>query len=1337
MRTLAAISAFEATLFHFSTKAWIEAVQTAEVDAYSRQRTDSLMNDYQIPIKMQQTCWHGLWGCRARFVENDLTPALLCIRRLWLWFWVCSSLLARDVDASPGVEGNGLLLISEFQAWNTVTLLDQDQDTEDWIEIHNPGLDAVSLDGWSLTDNAALPQKWLFPNMSLAGGGHVIVFASGKNRRRAGRELHANFRLGREGGYLGLFARGSAKAASEFAPFYPPQVADVSYGISAGREQVIHADTNAPVRFFIPAAETPLPEGWQEREFDDFGWPAGVLALGYEAASAEFTKLVRTSLRTRMLNRASMVAVRVPFVVGNPSLLESLRMSVRFDDGFVAWINGQEAARSNAPEEWDFASVALSDRPRDLALTPEEFNLRRMEDWLIPGTNVLAILALNQGKTDPDFLLSLALDSSLPRGHSGLRTYFTNPTPGSPNASGLAVMGPILSRCGHFPAQPGSSDPLLVRVLVSPALSVVRDVKLTYRVMFQAEQTIPMWDDGRHDDGAASDHWYAAAIPGGLAAPGQMIRYFVVASDVDGRESRFPVHASAQQSPKYAGTVALNPEVQSALPVLEWFIERPTAANTSSGTRCSLFYGGRFYDNVGMNSHGQSSLSFPKLSYDVDLNAGHHFIWDPSMPPVDDFNLLTTYPDKSYARNILSYEVFRDAGAPYHFVLPVRVQQNGSFFSVAHLMENGDDNYLKRLGLDPEGALYKSYNTLSSTEPTEKKTRKFEGKGDLTELIAGARRTGTARTRYLFDHIDIPEVVNYLAAMIITGGNDCCHKNYYIYRDTLGSGLWSFLPWDQDLTFGRNWTGGYFDDRMYPQNGLNVGDNNIVLQALFSTPQIQAMYVRRVRTLMEELLQAPGTPAAELRMEARLAVLEKAIVPDAALDLAKWRSWGQRQTASEAIAILRTNYLPARRRHLFNTLAGGNNPAIPARQPRGLGLQLRRIDVSPESRNQDQEYVELFNTNRIAVDVSGWNLRGAITHTLLPGTVIPQNASLFVAARLAAFRARTNGPSSGQGLFVQGDYKGRLSARGGQVELLDSAGSVAGRIEFPESSTAWQRHLRITQIHYHPDAAPDLPEFEASDFEFVEIKNTGAETLLLAGSRLGGGIGFLFSHSRFPWIQAGEKVYVVRNERAFKARYGYALAVAGEFEGALANGGNRLELHDPTGEVVLDFAYDNRWYSEANGRGRSLVASREDADWTLWRVVTGWRASEEALRELPSDWLNRHFGANTSSAIRGAGQDPDGDGSANAAEFAAGTSPVDKGSVLRLEYRREPGGEGMITWDASPNRSYALEWSLSPVGPWNLVERLDATPQGRTIVLAAPSTTPVASYFRLRIPAEP
>src|SRR5512135_1302714 len=86
------------------------------------------------------------------------------------------------------------LLITEFMAANSSTLADEDGDYEDWIEIHNPGLTPVNLQDWSLTDSTNDLRRWRFPATNLNAGAYLVVFASNKDRRVPGAQLHANFR---------------------------------------------------------------------------------------------------------------------------------------------------------------------------------------------------------------------------------------------------------------------------------------------------------------------------------------------------------------------------------------------------------------------------------------------------------------------------------------------------------------------------------------------------------------------------------------------------------------------------------------------------------------------------------------------------------------------------------------------------------------------------------------------------------------------------------------------------------------------------------------------------------------------------------------------------------------------------------------------------------------------------------------------------------------------------------------------------------------------------------------------------------------------------------------
>jgi hypothetical protein len=97
----------------------------------------------------------------------------------------------------------------------------------------NTGTASVNVGGWSLTDDAAVPGKWILPSRILAPGGFLIVFLSEKNRAPASGELHANFKLKLSGGALRLYNGDVPRVlVSSFDPL-PAQQPGLSYGVNS------------------------------------------------------------------------------------------------------------------------------------------------------------------------------------------------------------------------------------------------------------------------------------------------------------------------------------------------------------------------------------------------------------------------------------------------------------------------------------------------------------------------------------------------------------------------------------------------------------------------------------------------------------------------------------------------------------------------------------------------------------------------------------------------------------------------------------------------------------------------------------------------------------------------------------------------------------------------------------------------------------------------------------------------------------------------------------------------------------------------------------------------
>lgn len=157
--------------------------------------------------------------------------------------WFSSALVSLMLLASARAD----IVINEFLANNQSGLRDADSEFSDWIELYNSGTSSVSLQGYTLTDDPANPTKWVFPEVFLNRGAYLIVFASGKDRRNPSAALHTNFSLDSNGEYLALFEPESSTPATEFAPTFPPQQRDISFGPRAGRNYFFSPPSpNAP-----------------------------------------------------------------------------------------------------------------------------------------------------------------------------------------------------------------------------------------------------------------------------------------------------------------------------------------------------------------------------------------------------------------------------------------------------------------------------------------------------------------------------------------------------------------------------------------------------------------------------------------------------------------------------------------------------------------------------------------------------------------------------------------------------------------------------------------------------------------------------------------------------------------------------------------------------------------------------------------------------------------------------------------------------------------------------------------------------------------------------------
>ena len=390
------------------------------------------------------------------------------------------------------------VMISELVASNDHGLRDDDSDRSDWVELFNSGDLAAHLEGWYLTDDANDLQKWRFPDVTLDPGQFLVVFASGKDRTEPLRPLHTNFRLDVDGEYLSLVEPDGMTVAFEYSPSYPALAADVAFGITQSSIENVALSPGAAATAWVPTAENggdQLGTTWTEIDFDDNDWPSGTTGVGFERFDVGFADLLGIDLMNQMFEVNASAFIRIPLTVENPSQVHTLTLRMKYDDGFVAYINGVAVASRNAPELLTFDAMATATHSNSDAVVFEEINISSAIHHLQVGDNVLAIHALNRTSDDPDLLILPELRVGLPGEiSSAMGRVIAKPTPGSPNGEvtydGLTSGVSLSQERGFY------DDPI--------------DVTLSSRtvgatIVYTTDGSVPSFDNGIQVPSATAD----------------------------------------------------------------------------------------------------------------------------------------------------------------------------------------------------------------------------------------------------------------------------------------------------------------------------------------------------------------------------------------------------------------------------------------------------------------------------------------------------------------------------------------------------------------------------------------------------------------------------------------------------------------------------------------------------------------------------------------------------------------------------------------------------------------------------------------------------------------
>ena len=234
--------------------------------------------------------------------------------------------------------------INEVVSSNQSSFFDEDGDTPDWIELYNPSQTSISLNNWGISDSPASPFKWRFPNTSIGPEEFLLIMASDKDRADI--------------------------------------ISDWETVIDWGDQWNYFLGNQAP------------PSNWNQLGFSPIGWGVGQSGFGYGDGDDNTITPSITS-----------IYIVKSFFISEYEHVKKIALHIDYDDGFVAYLNGTEFARSNVignPPAYNQGTEGWIEAQMYSGGSPSLFWVDSTITWVANGQNVLAIQVHNFDSNSSD-----------------------------------------------------------------------------------------------------------------------------------------------------------------------------------------------------------------------------------------------------------------------------------------------------------------------------------------------------------------------------------------------------------------------------------------------------------------------------------------------------------------------------------------------------------------------------------------------------------------------------------------------------------------------------------------------------------------------------------------------------------------------------------------------------------------------------------------------------------------------------------------------------------------------------------------------------------------------
>jgi len=932
-----------------------------------------------------------------------------------------------------------------------------------------------------------------------------------------------------------------------------------------------------------------------------------------KSADDDISYLINTDVASQMEGVATSTLVRIPFVGDIAGERESMTLQMKYDAGFVAYLNGTEIARRNAPGVQDapvpFDAVATNERTLPATRQFEAIDVTAYIDLLRDNeqTNVLAIHGLNSAADDVDFLIlpELVVGTTV----NGAQQYYTTPTPGEANIEGAlgTVKDTTFSVDRGFYTEPfeleitsGTPGAEIRYTLDGSAPSSTSGLLYTRPITIGGTTTLraaayrPGYISTNVD---TQTYLFIADVLQQPDAPAGYPALFAPSWPAD-----YGMDQDVINDPLYAGQFE---DAFKALPTLSLVTERD-----------ELFGADGVYVNANRTREAPISVELilpDGTSQGFQLDAGIRAQGGASRnAEASPKHALSLRFRDIYGAGKLDYPLFEGTKIDSFDSIQLRARYNNSWI---HRTSGQRDNALLvrdqwardtmfAMGNESAGqgqpmhlylnGLYWGIYVVQERNVAAHYAAYNGGSEDDYDGINGGRATDGTITAWnemkatvaggnweeIQKVLNVDNYIDFIIMQRYSGNLDLkTNGNWRAAGGGPGRAPFEFYSWDTERTFESVSQSG--NTPVNDPAGIEAGLNGIAEYRLRFADRVQ-MHFFNGGALMPE--------AAAARFQEQVDELYLPIIAESA----RWGDYRRPndpytrddEWVRERDSVLNT-YFPGRSDVVLNQFRNsGFYPAIDAAifevdgQPQYGGAlspgEVLSLEV-PRGRG-----IEAYYT----LDGSDPRLEG--------GSVNP-NAIQYDGTSIP---------------LVEGSL---IRVRVQQARNWSALNEARFFVEAPASA----ENIVAGEIHYNP-ADPTQAEFEAGFtdadmFEFLELRNVSGETVDLAGAQFSEGLTFTFSPSSTKVLVPGEHAVIVSNLDAFQMRYGTDILVAGVYEGGLSNGGEQLRLDDLAGDPIFDFEYNDSgaWPGQADGRGSSLQLDDPTMASPLYNDPGVWHASSE------------------------------------------------------------------------------------------------------------------------------